>query len=141
MDRVSLQAAEGTLWRDLYLTKESMDQLWFTKKLLHQKIYAMLDRIEREVANGNSEDYKELSEENVQKLLADIKEKKEGNAVVVCESPPFVVFVSNDEMTDFKSFKAKLVGERSSMDIRCWQHWTTVRSAFWRHEEIRVASA
>jgi hypothetical protein len=135
MDRATLQDTEAELWRELYLGKKTKGMKWIVQKALHQRLYAALSEIER--AAPSSMPMQPPTEAVIQGLMAQVSQKEAGKRpVIICEASPFVVQMTDDDMTTFSLYKAKLLSVRPSMDLECWQHWTSVRSAFWRHEEI-----
>jgi hypothetical protein len=140
MDRASLQTAEAELWRKLYIGKETMDKPWLMQKAFHQRLHAALSRIER--AAPSSMPMQPPTEAVIQGLMAQVSQKEAGKRpVIICEASPFVVQMTDEDMTTFSLYKEKLQSVRPSMDLECWKHWTSVRSAFWRHEEIYFSAA
>ena len=140
MDRASLQDTEAELWRELYLRKKIKDMKWLVQKARHQRLYAALSEIER--AAPSSMRMEPPTEAVIQGLMALVSQTEAGKRpVIICEASPFVVQMTDEEMTTFSLYKAKLLSVRPEMILDCWQHWTSVRSAFWRHEKDIYVSA
>lgn len=146
MERAILQENEAKLWNFLFKGKNmSMSIEWLKKKKEHQEVYAVLNNLESSLVSENSSASSHPFEEKLKEIVELImKEKKEGTGpvgkrpVVICEADPFVVYMNDEELTTFSLYKAKLRKVRPSMDSECWRHWTSVRSAFWRHQDIRA---
>jgi hypothetical protein len=140
--RRMFQDLESKLWKKLFETKDIAAETakWFHTKAIHQRVFAELLKIE-ELASKDSTPLELPSNEDIEKLVEQVKEqianKKEmKNPVVICCEVPFVVMMSDLEMTDFELYKSKIRSIRVSMDLECWRHWTSVRGAFWRHQDL-----
>ena len=114
-----------------------MNKEWLFKKKEHQELYKILYNLEI-AAVREKQISQEPSKEAMDEIVANLSLNREDGTrpVVICETIPFVVYMNNEELTTFPLYKAKLQSIRPSMDMECWQHWTTVRGAFWRHQDI-----
>lgn len=137
-DRASLQHREAAFWEWLNMCPDSHEMGWQFDQMHHCEVLEKLLTMER--ASSSTIPMKESTEEIIKSLMAQISEKEAGKRpVIICEASPFVVQMTDEEMTHFSLFKAKLQSVRPSMDLECWQHWIKGRSAFWRHEGIETS--
>jgi hypothetical protein len=148
--RQMFQKLESKLWKTLFETKDIPEETakWFKMKEMHQRVYEELRNIET-IASMSSSSLPPPSSEELEKIattvsneikaLQDPKSPRK-RPVVICVESPFVIMMSDYELTDFELYKSKICSIRSSMDLECWQHWTSVRSSFWRHEDFFVCS-
>jgi hypothetical protein len=145
-----MQQLESKLWEALYsdVYKKADPAKWFKMKGTHQKVYAELHQMEMIAAMHETSASKpsEKDVENIASMVTKLlgepgdPQMEMTRPVVICVTSPFVVMMSDKEMTNFELYKSKICSVRASMDLECWQHWTSVRGAFWRHQEIHVAN-
>jgi hypothetical protein len=169
-ERKALQNLEAVLWLACCNGQANPDINWLKCKVLHQNAYSKLEILERAAYIGiqhifNVRDTAGLSSAQAlpktgevireQPSEADMARMQETSINAVNLTPPgkncvlvfldnlIVAYMNDDEMKDFQKYMQKIrevQPEAEQIKDCLWQHWTSIRRAFWNENKVYVSS-
>ena len=145
-ERKALQNLEAVLWLACCNGQANPDINWLKCKVLHQNAYLKLEKLERAafiqvVREQPSEaDMARMQETSI--TAANLTPPGK-NCVLVFLDNLIVAYMTDDEMKDFQKYMQKIreiKPEAEQIKDCLWQHWTSIRRAFWNENKIYVSS-
>ncbi len=145
-ERKALQNLEAVLWLACCNGQANPDINWLKCKVLHQNAYSKLEKLEREAfievvrEQPSKHDMTMIQETCINAANFTPSGK---NCVLLLLDNLIVAYMTDDEMKDFQKYMEKIrevQPEAEQIKDCLWQHWTSVRRAFWNENKIYISS-
>jgi len=148
----SLVPANGDVTKETAIMVASPGSRLLKLKKLHQWLYAELSRLQHAAISSSpreanmTEAEKRACEQACRASLEDAQARAKPNQkiVIIDDKVPFAVLMTRAEMISFEAYMLKIREVRPTFEQGkdfLWQHWTSVRSAFWDQKNVYVSAA